>query len=636
MPSKYQIITELAASTAKEITSSPGKYMDFLRTAANNFKYSFRDQLLIYAQKPDATACAEISFWNRRGRYVNKGTRGIALLADTTGKYKLRYVFDMSDTNSFAGHTVPAWRMHPRYKASVLEALKGFYKGIDESKEFSTALMDMASQLVEDSIEDYKADLSSVKRGSLLEELDDLNTEVWLKDTLKNSVSYMVLIRCGYPAEDHFSVEDFGRACDFNTLETISVLGSAASELSERALREIAAVVLSIQKQEYLHSRTFADRDESLYDMAERNNEERSAEHGDHIQNRGGLSAAESDRTGDADGREIWDAAAQLPPQSQERDLHRDDAGRNAGQAPGGDRPASQQDAGGTDQPDGPEPGRDREPESFESDEVGEHDEQHPGIGGGDRAERAGVQLTEDAEDLGPTALEIKHHDFNGRSEIAYFHEDEEKNELLRISDALKNHRVEIAAFFAAHEDSKERGDFIKSFFDNAYVEKILRDGQRVGYRAWDDVLCLWRGAYLSREKEVFLRWEQAARTIHGMMLLDQWLNLDERPLPTVEEQISLIQEAEQEKGSAFVLPQEAIDYVLCRGSGISEGKYRIWEQYQKQESKQENIQFLKKEYGIGGHSDAIPGSGYWEQHDTKGISISRSVSTSNKKRKLQ
>ena len=228
--------------------------------------------------------------------------------------------------------------------------------------------------------------------------------------------------------------------------------------------------------------------------------------------------------------------------------------------------------------------------------------------------------------------MQIKHHNFDERTGIDYFHEDAEKNELLRSSDALKNHRVEIAEFFAAHEDSKERGDFIKSFFDNTYVEKVLENGQRVGYSAWDDVLCLWRGSYPAREKEVFLRWESVGRTIHGMILLDQWLNPDERPLPTVEEQFSLITEADQEKGSAFVLPQEAIDYVLCRGSGVSHGKYRILEQFQKKESKQDNIKFLKNEYGWGGHSDAIPGSGYWEQHDTKGISISRSVSASNQK----
>ena len=163
-------------------------------------------------------------------------------------------------------------------------------------------------------------------------------------------------------------------------------------------------------------------------------------------------------------------------------------------------------------------------------------------------------------------------------------------------------------------------------------MEKILKDGQRVGYRAWDDVLCLWRGGYLTREKEVFMRWDSVAAHIYGMMILNQWLNPDEKPLPTVEEQLALMDMAEQEKGSAFVLPQEAIDYVLCGGSGVSEGKFRILEQFQKKEGAQDNIKFLKSEYGWGGHSDAIPGSGYWEQHDTKGISISRSVSSANAK----
>ena len=205
-----------------------------------------------------------------------------------------------------------------------------------------------------------------------------------------------------------------------------------------------------------------------------------------------------------------------------------------------------------------------------------------------------------------------------------YYYQDGEKSELLRTCDALKDHRTEIAAFFADHPGRKERGDFIKGFFTNAYVEKILDNGQRAGYRAWDDVLTLWRGAYLSREKEVFMRWTGVADTIYGMILLDQWLDPDERPLPSEAEQISFIEQAEAEKASAFTIPQEAIDYILCGGSGVSEGKYRILEQFEKNEGKQENIKFLRDEYGIGGRSDAIPGSGYWEDHDGKGITISR------------
>ena len=667
MPSKYQIITELAATTARDITSSAGKYMAFLTTAANNFKYSFRDQLLIYAQKPDATACAEIDFWNKHGRYVNKGTRGIALLVDTTEKYKLRHVFDMSDTNSRAGRSVPVWKMQPQYTEAVIDTLENSFGEIEDKSSLAAALIEAASLVVEDNFADYYNDLLSMKSGSLLEELDELNTEVWLKNTLKNSVAYMMLTRCGYRGTDYFTAEDFARVYDFDTPETLSILGAATSDIAEMALREIASTVLSLQKQEYQQIRTFAGNDRGQYDIAERKNDTRSADHGSDIQNRGRLSAAQSDRTGGSDGREIWDAAAQLPPEPQERDLHRNAAVREAEQPSGGDRPTGQRDAGEPDYADGAEPGRDGESESLGSDEVGGADEQYPGLSGGNGADGAGLQLTpqepepmatgdwsaegvplvrltEDDEgsswpsslaewqEIGPTGLQIKHHNFNDHTNIDYFHEDAEKSELLRISDALKNHRVEIAAFFAAHEERKERGDFIKAFFDNTYVEKILKDGQRVGYRAWDDVLCLWRGAYLTREKEVFMRWDSVAAHIYGMMILDQWLNPDEKPLPTVEEQLALMDMAEQEKGSAFMLPQEAIDYVLCGGSGVSEGKFRILEQFRKKESAQDNIKFLKGEYGWGGHSDAIPGSGYWEQHDTKGISISRSVSSANAK----
>ena len=213
-----------------------------------------------------------------------------------------------------------------------------------------------------------------------------------------------------------------------------------------------------------------------------------------------------------------------------------------------------------------------------------------------------------------------------------YYYQDGEKSELLRTCDALKDHRTEIAAFFADHPGRRERGDFIKSFFNNTYVEMILSNGQRAGYRAWDDVLTLWRGAYLSREREVFMRWPTVADSIYGMILLDQWLAPDERPLPSEAEQISFIEQAEAEKASAFTIPQEAIDYILCGGSGVSEGKYRIFEQFQKNEGKQENIKFLRDEYGIGGHSDAIPGSGYWEDHDGKGITISRDYGDPNGK----
>ena len=226
--SKLQIITELAADTAREIArGSP--YMAFLKTAANNFKYSFRDQLLIHAQKPDAAACAEISFWNRRGRWVKRGTKGIALLVDAAASYKLRYVFDQSDTER--GPEIPVWRMESQYESSVMEELENAFGLTLDRSDFPSALMETAKLLTEDNISDYYADLHEAKAGSLLEELDETSAQVWFRDLVQNSVAFMLLSRCGIDAGEYFTAEDFAHVYEFNSQETISVLGAAASEI---------------------------------------------------------------------------------------------------------------------------------------------------------------------------------------------------------------------------------------------------------------------------------------------------------------------------------------------------------------------------------------------------------------------
>ena len=648
MAKKLDSIVELAAQKTREISANSGNYMAFLTTAAHNFKYDFRDQLLIYAQKPDATACAQIDFWNKHGRYVNRGTRGIALLVDTDRGYKLRYVFDMSDTNSRQGRTIPIWKMEPRYEDTVIEALENSYGEFPDRSGLAACLLETAKVIVEDNFGDYFTELRGVKEGSLLEELDDLSTETWFRGLVESSVAFIMLTRCGIDPMDYFSGEDFAHVYDFDTPETLSILGGAVSDIAEMPLREIASTVLSLYRAEQRENRTFAQTPNRPYHDS-RTKQERSIEHGTDISNGGRLPSAQSGSAGGPEGRKIWDAAAQLPSDPQERLLHGDAPQRQAERPSGEDRPAGHGDGGAADGADGAGAGRDGGAESQRSDEVGGPDEQHPGSGGGSGADGAGLhgrisgpliageELPQAPVDgtSGATGLQNKHHDFNARTDIPYYHEDSEKQELLRVSDALNGHRAEIAAFFEAHEGRKERGDFIKGFFDNTYVEKILSNGQRAGYRAWDDVLNLWRGAYLSREKEVFLRWPHVADTIYGMILLDQWLDPEERPLPSEAEQITFIEQAEREKREVFTLPQEAIDYVLCGGSGVSAGKFRIYEQFQKQESKQENIKFLRDEYGIGGRSDAIPGSGYWEDHDGKGITISRDLQDPNGKYKI-
>ena len=463
MAKKPEPIVRLAAQTARQIFANSGNYMAFLTTAAHNFKYSFRDQLLIYAQKPDATACAQTDFWNKHGRWVNKGTTGIALLVDTDKGYKLRHVFDMSDTNSREGRTVPVWQMRPQYEGAVVESLENSYGGFSDKADFAECLIETAKIIVEDNFGDYYADLCRVKEGSLLEELDDLNTEVWFKGLLENSVAYIMLTRCGIDPQEYFSGEDFARIYDFNTLKTLAILGAAASDIAEMPLREIASTVLPLYWEEEKQNRTFAGNPDRQYNDG-RTKRERSVEHGADIQNRGRLSTAQPGRAGGPAGRKIWDAAAQFPRQSPARDLHGDAADRGAEQPSGGNRPAGHRDGGAADGANGAGTGRDREPESVRSDEVGGSDEQHQGSGGGSGA----------------------------------------------------------------------GGDRVRQLTD---------------------------------------------------------------PLPTEEEQKTAIQAAEDEQSSAFAISQEDIDAILLHGSGIADGKFRIFEQFQTAHSPTENASFLKEEY---------------------------------------
>ena len=488
MPSKYRIILEMASQTARDIASNADRYTDFLITAANNYKYSFKEHLLIHAQKPDATACAEIDTWNKLGRWVNKGTKGIALLIDRDVPYKMRHVFDISDTNSRAGRNITLWQMKPEYEYAVAESLQASFGDVEEPRDFPHLLMDISGYAVEDNLSDYLMELNAVKAGSFLEELDDTSLEAWLKTTLKSSVAFMVLSRAGYEPRQYFDREDFSHLFDFNTLEVISVLGAAVSDISEMVIREMGETVKEMEKEEKRKIRTFAQEGASAYHKNRTENKERSNEHGTDLYDAGGLSDSRSDRAGEPEAWEVWNAAADIPPRAPGWDLHRDAAERNTEQSFGGGGPAGTEDAGRPDRADeGTERG-DGAAEGGGSDAVGADDELHPALGGGSDSERPDLRVT----------------------------------------------------------------------------------------------------------------------------------------LPTVEQQQEIIAEAEEEKSSAFAISQEDIDAVLTRGSGIHHGKFRIYEQFLKQDSSENNIAFLKNEYGIGGAYPAVSGRNLDESYDAKGIKISR------------
>ena len=613
MAKKYELITELYERTRQGVTE-PAQWQRFLNTACRNYRLSFDEQLLLFAQRPDATAVLEIEKWNRQfGRWVNRGATGIAVFnTDTASRTRLKYYFDISDTHPgrFASR-VPVWEMRREYEGAVTEALENSFGELENRLSLAPALLSAARNAVEDNMQDYLAELRRYKDGSFLEELDDLNLEVRYRTLLTGSVGYMLLARCGIDPSLYFSDEDFRGIVDFNTTETLNTLGVASSDIGQMCLSEIARTVRAQERQPQNQNRTFAQVPAEEYPVIREANTERSAEHGRaELQNGERVPSAQPAAPGRAGG-DSWEIRIAETPVSERAaasDLHEPADDREADGAPAGDGAGGPEPAGADHSADGEGRGRDGDAESLGSDDLGTADEQHPAESRGDDSNGANLQLSG--------------HDFDARTEIAYYHQDAEKQELIRTSDALRDHRVTIAAYFADQEDRRERGNFVKSFFNGASVEKTLSNGQAAGYRAYDDLLHVWRGHQNSPEAEVYIRWLFVADMIHGMILTEQWLTPDERPLPTEGEQVSILNEAQTDKENAFVLPQAAIDYVLTHGSGYSHGKYRIYEQFQKGESAEENVRFLKNEYGIGGHSDAIPGTGYWEDHDSKGILI--------------
>ena len=609
MATKLQLITDLSRQTARDLTRTRSTWAVFLRAAAWNYKYPFQDQVLIFAQKPNATACASIEFWNRKlNRWVNKGAKGIALIDDTGDHHALQHVFDVSDTNSSVERPIPLWGMQERYAAVMIEALGNTFGELANTDTLPDALLSAVDNAVEDNYADYLATLLQNRQDSFLEDLDDLNVGVLFRNVLRSSISTMVLTRCGYDPDDYIADDDFLAVTDFNTLDTFARLGAAVSDISEMLLRQIEVTVRSQQRAEEKERRTFANARDMRH-TERRDSNERTDEHGTDIHAQGGLSAARPDVARGSAAGQVWDVAQNLSEEQRSGHVRQPDALRLSNGAPDGDRPDSAG-AGGTDRVEavgaGPGPRQGDRPDG-----LGGPHEQPEASGGGDRADRVGLQL------------ERLDRETEDRS-LPFFHASERINAILRDADALKTSKREITNFFAGHPDSAERAAYIRGVFPTGVTE--LPD-LNAGYQPYENVLHLWEGSFSAKTSQSYFNWESVAAHYAGMMVMGEFL---EEPdgVPTEQQQISLIEQAAAEKATTFLIPQEAIDFVLQRGSHIQHGKYRIAEQFEKRLSDKENADFLRHEYGTGGSSPAIPGTGLNEEHDSKGITLRRGYSS--------
>lgn len=505
MAAKYQLITELYRRTGVAVAKNPQAWQGFLSSACRNYKCRFDEQLLIYAQRPDAVAVAKLETWNRQfKRWVNKDSKGIAVFDPKGRRNTLKYYFDVSDTHEgyYGSRPVPIWQMDERYEQAVMERLSDRFGDV-ESTDLASALMETAKNAVEDNLQDYFSQLKDCTKDSFLEELDDFNIEVVYRRLAANSVAFMLISRCGLDTNEFFDRDDFADIVNFNTPATINAIGVATSDIAEMALREISQSIRNVQMAEKDQNRTFAQRTQAQYDKPERSeyNEQ------NHLQQTGGLSYSRPNIT-DRARASAWQVrfdAQGLSGEAQASDLSQSADIGQAERASARGRADSTPEVGASDEAALSRAGRDRGTERESTDAVGRTDEQHPQPSGGSDTDRTDLQVS------------------------------------------------------------------------------------------------------VAKEDEVRVN------------------------LPTVDEQIEMIAKAEDEKASAFAISKEDIDSVLQKGSGVADGKYRIYRQFQKGVDRQKNIEFLKNEYGTGGGTHIFPdGFSGHSWHDSKGLAIDRNGTYTN------
>lgn len=634
MAIRYKALTELYHETQRSVTA-PAQWQAFLASACRNYRLSFDEQLLVYAQRPDATAVLEIERWNKRfGRWVNRGANGIAVFdGEHTGRPRLKYYFDISDTHegNFP-QSIPLWAVRPEYEPEIIETLENSFGELEHKEDLGAALLSAAKNAVEDNIQDYLSELKTVTEGSFLEELDEYNVEVLYRKALENSIGYMLMVRCGLDPAGTFEDEDFRDVLNFNTPETLNALGVATGDISQMCLSDISRTVLALQRQPQKENRTFAGQPQIQYAVTEQRNQpsERSFENErDHIHETGRLQPAEPSAPAGAGGS-LWEiriASEEVSERTPQDHLHEPVDQRAALQPSGGDRADGPAPDGADGDTDGQRERRDGGAEGARPDEVGRADEQPSERSGGDHTERADLQLISEPEQ--PSTLNAEEAD---SPELpAFLDEKQIMAVIANKDDDLKYKKQQIELFFSVHQDTQERADYLKTAYQDRYTE-IIADGQRLGYKPQEDGLLMWEGSYPSRTKEAVFSWGLVAEwTAQLIDKKEYFIQTDIRKLPTQEgQQMSLFDfgvfsQPQSEGGNqislfSHALPQQVIDEALCIGSNHENSRLTICAYFKK--DKPDNARFLAEHYGENGAGFCLDGRKYAVWYNAEGIRI--------------
>ena len=637
MAIRYKALTELYRETQRSVTA-PDQWQAFLASACRNYRLSFHEQLLVYAQRPDATAVLEIKRWNRQfGRWVNRGANGIAVFdGEHNGKPRLKYYFDISDTHEGRfPRSVPLWTVREEYAPDIIETLENSFGELENKEDLGEALLSAAKNAVEDNISDYFSELKTLTEGSFLEELDELNLEVEYRRAVENSIGYMLLVRCGLAPSDYFEDDDFRDVLNFNTPQTLNALGVATGDISQMCLSAISRTVLALQRQPQKENRTFEPQQKNQYAVTEQENTqpERSFEYDrDHLHQAGRLQSAEPSAAPGGAGSpwEIRIASEEVPQGTPQGDVHQSVDQRQAEQPSGGDpadRPAPD---GGNRGADGQEPGRDGGTEGQRPDEMGADDEQSAERGGGNGAGGTDLQLTPQEPEPEESA---------GGDELPAFLDEKQIMAIIaNKDDDLKYKKNQIELFFSVHSDAQERADYLKSAYHDRYTE-IIADGQRLGYKPQENGLLMWEGSYPSRTRESVFSWDLVAGwTAQLIDKKEYFIQTDIPRLPDQEsQQMSLFDFAAfnqpaQTEGTAQpsifshpALPQQVIDEALCIGANDQNSRLIICAYFKK--DKPDNARFLSEHYGENGAGFYLDGRQYAIWYNAEGIRIAQGES---------
>ena len=620
MASKLRLITDLYGETLTQISKNPDDWMSFLECAAMNYKYPFNDQVLIYAQRPEAVACAKIEAWNKQvGRWVNRGAKGIALLSEDNGYTNLRYVFDIADTNSKFGKSFRLWSVPKPYEVDIIESLENKYGELEDKSSLGLAIKSVSKILVEDNMQDYLEDLKFYRENSSLEPMTDEAVQLLFQNALENSIAFSMIKRCGLNPNDYFTNEDFTPILAFDSYETITRLGVATSEISEMGIREIYNTIKKLRINEINKIRTF-DIDKDLsYDVSEsretverRNNDEYNL----HTQ-RGLRDTRPSDtREQDSSGGQIRNDEVKVLEREQEISIHNsineqstsktlDEYSRSSNGESRTDsiRNEIQREDNRTNETTRP----------YEMDRL---NEQLEDISRGDSSERIDLRLN----NYDPS-----------QSKTHYVVVDEKINQILNTTPHLRKSNKEIKDFIQNEKDVTKRAEYLKGIFNKDYTGVIV-DDQMYGYKTFDNGILFWKGNFLSRDTESFVSWEDLTYHYDAMILLNQ-LNDRIEPLPSVTDQLSFIDENSEKSVSDLEFTQEFVDRYLTEQH--RDTKFSIYEQFSKSLSTENNINYLKNLYGISGATSTIKGAGIGVNTDYKGVRFNRGYFDASAKEQL-